>query len=180
MASLLLATQLRIPLLSLSPSWLPLPSYSFYNGSIELEFLYTLSVQFLTTNGQLPSLSLSPSISQEKESDLPNSLNPSPNILSDPAIIQLQVIKTWLRLAGQRGNVLSPITGSSEEGQPLELVDWRVSSVIRNAEFSASLHSAILGIGFTLSKIATAIPGITSRHNDIQKKKWPFLPMVFS
>ena len=56
-------------------------------------FFYTLSVQFLTTNWQLPTLSLSASTSREKESDSPNSLSPSHSILFDPVVFQLQVIK---------------------------------------------------------------------------------------
>ena len=62
---------------------------------------------------------------------------------------------------------------------PLDLVDWRFNSVLENPEFSSSFYSAILRIGFILSKIARTILGITSRHN-IQKRRWPFLPVAFS
>lgn len=40
-------------------------------------FPYTHLVPFLATKQQFPSLSLSPSVSQEGESDSPNSFNPS-------------------------------------------------------------------------------------------------------
>lgn len=57
---------------------------------------------------------------------------------------------------------------------PLELVDWKHESVIKNLRFFESLHSTRLSIGFILSKVATAILGITSRYK-IQRRKWPFL-----
>ena len=54
---------------------------------------------------------------------------------------------------------------------PLDLVDWRFNSVLENPEFSSSFYSAILRIGFILSKIARTILGITSRHNNVQSEK---------
>lgn len=69
--SLLLATHLSIPVLYPSFLCLLIPFLMVHTSSL---FLYTYSVQFLTTNWQLPSLSLSPSISQKRESDLPNSI----------------------------------------------------------------------------------------------------------
>ena len=62
---------------------------------------------------------------------------------------------------------------------PLDLVDLRLNSILKNPEFSSCFDSTILRTGFILSKIAPTILGITSRHN-IQKRRWPFLPVAFS